>query len=384
MTVREEALNVFGSVEGLRAMAERYFSSIHHRITILSKKRVFERLPTVFDEPNADYMTLCLCMRLVQEQPLGIVESMQSSLYVTIKGIMSLLAATGAHSLDMVQCWVLMTFYELGHAIFPACSMSLAACVKLARGIGIQQRDRSREDIQISAIEVEERSRVWWAVYNLERFLNLCDGDALFGTAEPKSETPLPVEDRAWAADIVPEAPRITLATPSSISVGQFARECQASHLAGRIVGHVFHPTSDQAFQSEEAVQLKRTLMALMPLLVEEERQFGKYCAALGICSNALFTLYEYSPAPIDEDQKLTAMEPVSTQIAEFSAFLFGDVEKIEYPTLSPLVPYSLYQAAVVQFRLWKRHNKDQHRNNLNSLKRILSYFNQRWLVAGL
>jgi len=63
------------------------------------------------------------------------------------------------------------------------------------------------------------------------------------------------------------------------------ARECQASQLAGKVIRHVFDPTPDAAFQEQEAVQLERTLMALMPLLVEEEIQFGNYCSAFGICT---------------------------------------------------------------------------------------------------
>jgi hypothetical protein len=75
-----------------------------------------------------------------------------------------------------------------------------------------------------------------------------------------------------------------TLSTSHDIRVGQFARECQVSHLAGRVLRHVFDPALDQTFQQEEASQLERTLQALIPVLSDEEVTFGRYCSALGIC----------------------------------------------------------------------------------------------------
>lgn len=63
------------------------------------------------------------------------------------------------------------------------------------------------------------------------------------------------------------------------------ARECQVSYLASRVVRHVFEPTSDQNFQREEELQLEKTIMSFIPILLEEESAFGRHCAALGISS---------------------------------------------------------------------------------------------------
>ena len=81
------------------------------------------------------------------------------------------------------------------------------------------------------------------------------------------------------------EADGFSLSTPSDVRVGPFARECQTSHLVGRVVRHVFDPSSDTNFQKEEATQLERTLHSFLPLLMEQESQFGLFCAALGLCS---------------------------------------------------------------------------------------------------
>jgi hypothetical protein len=77
------------------------------------------------------------------------------------------------------------------------------------------------------------------------------------------------------------------------------------------------------------------------------------------------------------------SMEATSKRIVEFSSLLFGDVEKINYDRLSPFVPHSLYQAAVVQLRSFKQTNEIKYKENLDSIKTILGYFNKRWIGTG-
>ena len=85
-----------------------------------------------------------------------------------------------------------------------------------------------------------------------------------------------------------------------------------------------------------------------------------------------------------NKQQILTSIESYSEQITQFSAYLFGDEEKINFETFSPFVPFSLYQAAAVQLRLWKQRNEMVHMEALHSLKKILGYFSRRWLTASM
>jgi hypothetical protein len=103
---------------------------------------------------------------------------------------------------------------------------------------------------------------------------------------------------------------------------------------------------------------------------------------------SALYTLYDSAVNLQETDdamksQILSSMEPLSKQIAEFSRRLFGNGEGIDYSSLSPYVPYSLYQSAVVQYQLWKQTDHAVHKAALDSLKEILGYFSKRWLIAG-
>jgi hypothetical protein len=71
-------------------------------------------------------------------------------------------------------------------------------------------------------------------------------------------------------------------------------------------------------------------------------------------------------------------------RIADFSRLLFSDLEAVDVRTMSPLVPHSLYQAALVQFQSWKQNNEVFCKQRLDSLKRILGHFKRRWLIAGI
>jgi hypothetical protein len=107
------------------------------------------------------------------------------------------------------------------------------------------------------------------------------------------------------------------------------------------------------------------------------------------IILSALFTLYESAllSGNLDNDSRtgtLKSLEYISTQTFEFSEYLFRDLDKVKYNVMSPFVPQSLYQAAIVQFRLWKQTNETRYKNAFDSLKQILGYFNKRWLVAGM
>lgn len=139
--------------------------------------------------------------------------------------------------------------------------------------------------------------------YNVS-FLGLCTGDCCFAADDPEPRDHLPVDDKAWVENVghpfsldfhiltllsllsfAELSLQPTLLTPSDTTVGTFAREAQINHITGRTLFHVFAPTYDIEFHKSEFLQLERTMMTYMPFLMEEERKWGNYCAALGICS---------------------------------------------------------------------------------------------------
>lgn len=167
--LHDEAIKVLGSLDRVQTIADDYFNSIHHRMSILSKWRFYERLQDLPVSTPADFMALCLTVLLIQQRPLPDIKGMQSSLYVSLKSIISLLEAVQYQSLEVVQCRLLLIFYEMGHGMFPAASISIGACSRLARFLGINKTSAQLEGSDLSSNVLEERKRAWWAILNLDR-----------------------------------------------------------------------------------------------------------------------------------------------------------------------------------------------------------------------
>jgi len=104
--------------------------------------------------------------------------------------------------------------------------------------------------------------------------------------------------------------------------------------------------------------------------------------------TSALFTLYDSAlkTTPSSSPERpniLISMEETSVRITAFSKHLFTNEELLDYSTMSPFIPYSIYQSAVMQYRLWKQTGQFEFKENLDSLKNVLDILGRRWMVAS-
>jgi hypothetical protein len=181
--------------------------------------------------------------------------------------------------------------YEFGHGLLATASSSLGACTCAARSMGLRDLRITRTNTKHSANELEERIRVWWGLFTLDRIINSIVGDAMFGLPNPKPTDILPYSDLVWMEQDLencktsPNGISATcLDSPFHAGFGQFGRECQIAHLAGRVFQHVFDdPAGNKVFETDEAAQLKRTIWAFLPLLDHAELEIGRSYAALSI-----------------------------------------------------------------------------------------------------
>ncbi|KAH8901216.1 hypothetical protein GQ53DRAFT_814687 [Thozetella sp. PMI_491] len=389
----ELAGRLLGSLDNIRSVSAEFFTGTHQRLPTLSKLRFYHNLNSFATEPDAIFAALCLSILLVQQMPSGNAEDMQSPLYMTVKHLLSSLEVFSDPSIDLLHSKILVAFYELGHGIDRAAYLSIASCARTARVLGLHRKTWRNVAVSSNKVILEEEKRTWWAIVSMDRFLGLCNGDALFATEDPERTDPIPVEDLVWSEGSAADLESLISSPPSlqtsfNITVGQMARECQISHLAGRVVRHVFEPTPDAGFNTEEATQLERTLKAYLPLLADEELRIGKYCGAFGVCNSSLFTLYEFMlsrlPEGAEERQVIwKSIEETSIRALTFSYASYMDRE-VNYPPeiLSPYLPRSLCHAAIVQHRLWKQRGDEECKKRMESLKDILREFTSRWTVA--
>jgi hypothetical protein len=400
-------------IQTLRAISADFFTGTHQRISAISKIRFYQNFPSLNTSPAADFATLCLSILLIQQLPSGRATQVQSPLYTSAKNLITILEGSNEISLDLAHSRVLVTFYEMGHGLHTAAYVSVAATARLARSLGLHRKPWRFLNAESDKLLLEEQKRTWWAISNMDRFINLCSGDALFVTNDSEQWDPLPIEDLLWSegSDLSDLNRSITapptLDTPFNTRVGQMARESQISHLAGRVIRHVFEPLRDRDFNVEEGFQLERTLTAYLPLLANEELEIGKYCGAFGVCNrcvvfhntpkanqqrisdqlSALFILYEFMLSHCHGDSErnrvLQAIKETSLRAIRFAEATHADrFENYPIEAQSPYLIYSLYQAAVVQHRLWVQDGDPVCERNLDSLKDILNAFTKRWMVT--
>lgn len=166
-----DALAILGSQDQVREMFEIYFRTTHSRLPVVSEERLLHGFAGIFTPTASSLMALSLCMRLLLDCSSSSSDmAMASTPYILAKSIITFVEASHGPNLDTIQSQLLIAFYEIGHGIFPAASLTIALCAKAARNIGITKRlfskDNSRRD---SA--AEENLRTWWAIHNLDRFV---------------------------------------------------------------------------------------------------------------------------------------------------------------------------------------------------------------------
>ncbi|KAH8820203.1 hypothetical protein F5884DRAFT_744563 [Xylogone sp. PMI_703] len=180
------------------------------------------------------------------------------------------------------------------------------------------------------------------------------------------------------------------LSTLSSVRVGPFAREAQVSYILGRVLKHVYEPTSDPDFDLNEAITLDRTLTSFRTLIPEEIDNCASYCGVIGICNSALLLLYD---STLSQRTAVAGFKGNNLDLLHLSAKLVVDIAsnfenliaigKLKTGELSPLVLHSLYQAATIQAMLLRDTRDQCYADSYRSLINMLQGFNKRWKQAG-
>lgn len=166
-----------GSRQHQEEIGSRFFITVHAWLPMVSRKRFYEdlRIHSENLSASADVAFLLLCMKLMTWQPRSEddaspeKQTARTATYIETKSFGFELEASGMFSLRVLQGLLLVACYEVGHAIYPAAFMSIAACVRYAHALGIHPGGLQRLKLPLTWVEEEERKRVWWAAFLLDR-----------------------------------------------------------------------------------------------------------------------------------------------------------------------------------------------------------------------
>lgn len=122
-------------------------------------------------ELQADLALLLLCMKLITSNPLSSdTDLTQTELYTYAKEFHGAIESQFRFSTHFLQSALLISLYELGHAIYPEAQISVARISKLGVELGINEISSEETTPNgFSWAEEEERTRIWWGMVILDR-----------------------------------------------------------------------------------------------------------------------------------------------------------------------------------------------------------------------
>lgn len=378
-----------------------YFATTHLWLPIISRERVHVDLNTPIEGINADLGLLYLCMRLVGERLPPALQNPQTTFYVAVKEYHFLVESAGILSLHLLQAGILLAVYEFGHAIFPNAYITIGRCARIGHAMGIHHGTSAPPLLRppTSWIEMEERSRVWWAVFLLDRLLNLGNPALPFSVQDPNQEDYLPCSETGWIEGGLLIYEPLFFASPISVPAGCYARLCQTSHLLGRIMQHLNNHVMDDESRLQEVIQLNRSLQELSVVISTElnEEQSMALHSAIALCYSGMIILNKpYSgieptgilaslviPADFRNHALATlrlAARETSNFVATLYAYLTGLTDQ-----LSPFIAQGLYQAVTTY--AWLNREAPRNLDILNAmefLRDALRKLERRWKIAGM
>lgn len=161
---------ILGSRSDVDMIKARYFQSTYTWMPIISRVRLGRLTDLACGRMRADAALLFLCMKLVQEVPQAQPPAPPSELYMTTKEFFNSLQMKGLVTLRIIQAGLLLSVYELGHAVFPAAFMTIGFCSRGGVALGLHNRLAPQlAGKPRSWTEWEERQRVWWMIVILDR-----------------------------------------------------------------------------------------------------------------------------------------------------------------------------------------------------------------------
>lgn len=154
-----------------RLIASQFFSTIHLWMPIVSKRRFFNDLLNPLTVHRSDIALLCLSMKLVMWSPSPDSPDSHTTTYLAARQFLYSVDISGSLTLPSLQAAILIAIYEIGHAIYPGAHTSVSVCVQYAIAMGLGWKTVRWGENNLSWIETEERTRVWWAIVILERYV---------------------------------------------------------------------------------------------------------------------------------------------------------------------------------------------------------------------
>ncbi|KAH9215266.1 hypothetical protein DL95DRAFT_446019 [Leptodontidium sp. 2 PMI_412] len=384
-------------VEGkhLEEILLNYFESIHLWLPIISRKRFHDRYTHFQTAPTADFSILLLAMRLITQHPSTDPEMEQDRevLYLATKTLFAQVQAFVPFSLHLVQAGVILSHYEHAHGMIEAAYVTIGTTARMAFAMGLHNKPCSAEVEGSDAwLEDEEALSTWWGLVICDRVISCnprMNGRPL--ATRPIRENdylPLEPEEMDRGGSFSQPTFRYFVSATSLPGVGSFGREAQATYLYDRV---------RYSIETGESVvcklyQLGRDLQGLLAAVMEQlDGRWGIYCGATQMLITGLYMLHQSahgqmpdSDTPANYKQTIeAALSTLTRMVIDISYAFNRESQTFNVDILPPGVAH-IVRCAQHHILTAEDFHDQRWLEDFEQLRRMLSYFNRRWVVAGL
>lgn len=378
-----------------------YFTNTHAWLPIVSRARMHNDLSLPLDKISRDLALLYPCMRLIGERLPQALQNPQTSYYLSVKEYFFFVESAGFLSVNLLQAGILLVFYEFGHAIFPAAFTTIGRCAKMGQAMGIHHGASAPQMLggPASWSQMEERSRVWWAVLLLDRQVASGNTSLPFSVHDPNPEDFLPFTEARWNEGDMGTNEPLFVSSPFDMPVCRYARLCQTSYLMGKILQHVNNQILDDGSRFQEAIQLNRLLQSLSVVISNELNDESNMVlhSSMALCYSGMMILNKpcsgiepvgltaglVIPAEF-QNHALATLRLAARETNGFAVRLRVHLSGLSDRT-SPFIANCLYQAAT----LYSWFVRDMPGNfeilkAIDTFKETLRKLDKRWKIAGI
>ncbi|KAL7946858.1 hypothetical protein V8C42DRAFT_318950 [Trichoderma barbatum] len=374
-----------------------FFNGVHRWLPVLDEEHFRARLlgKTPVELP-ADVALLLLCMRLVIATPSESSRNgTRTDIYLAAKQGFLNLEMAGVMSVECLEAGLLISLYEINHAIYPSAFLSVGTCTRYGQAMGFGGPNTLKLRRPHNRREIEESRRLWWAVVLLDRFLNLGCPSRVTSVQDPIDDGSMVIhgdsQETAMANGYGPD------------KLGRRDQGCsvlvaQATRLLGKVLSHVSHDCGSEILevrslepgsplcrrQEKESAQLARTLASLIDAAEAEAR---KWAVPIGeqlmICYSSLLALHShYEACRCDharwDEQSLAAVEATKAAVIERCRDLLSDPAS-SLESISPFFLHCVYMVTISG-----QSEPQTATATRDALVNALRHLERRWKVAGV
>lgn len=210
---------------------------VHPWLPIIHPRSLAHRVSSLRQSPSAELSSLVINILLSNPPITAFVldPALVQYVYNVCKSIFSLIQTFRRDTLCILQSGLLLAVYEQGSGHLSDAYLTLSTCASLGYAIGLHKLSDSNTS------DGEERKRVWWATYLLDRLVYYSDKttNRIPLTQSARVGDALPIHDDMWthhtdAAQWVSDVPILSI-TPIE-RLGCFAQQIQAMSLLDRVI----------------------------------------------------------------------------------------------------------------------------------------------------